>query len=342
MKARHFVYSLLILMLVFGACRDITVKTKVNKDGSFTRIITVSSSDTSYAYSMDDLPYLVDNSWAKEVKTDTTDQNTYIVIYSKSFKNDDELNVGIVNDTGWMKDLNRKVEVSKRFQFFYTYLTFRQGFSVKKPMLYLDTQDFLSHEEILMFSGHRALNNAKDSAMWDSAEIKALDYFVTCAVAEIESELITGIKKLNIPELSADIVSIYHDSISAAINGTKIDTVGQIIDKYVEWSGNEKLVKLKEIEPPLFSVLNEKVMIFERILGMEQYTQVVEMPGLITRTNSPNLKGNEASWGFKPVAMMFDGYEMYVESRVVNTWAFIISGLVLLSLVILIVIKATK
>jgi len=59
---------------------------------------------------------------------------------------------------------------------------------------------------------------------------------------------------------------------------------------------------------------------------MKEYMNVVEMPGVITTTTSYMLKGNQVSWEVQPMAMLFADYEMSVVSRVVNNWAFIVTG----------------
>ncbi len=99
---------------------------------------------------------------------------------------------------------------------------------------------------------------------------------------------------------------------------------------------------LYDLDPPIFEEYTKKMEKLGTIFQMEGYTEEVEMPGLITATNSAMLKGNQVRWDFQPMSVMIRDYEMYVESRVVNYWAFILGGIVLLSLVVLLVIKAAR
>jgi hypothetical protein len=57
------------------------------------------------------------------------------------------------------------------------------------------------------------------------------------------------------------------------------------------------------------------------------YASVVEMPGIITDTNAPTVEGNKVTWrGFKS----YEGdFEMWVESRVVNWWSLVVTGLIM-------------
>ncbi|MFH1296964.1 MAG: hypothetical protein ABIJ04_06795, partial [Bacteroidota bacterium] len=94
--------------------------------------------------------------------------------------------------------------------------------------------------------------------------------------------------------------------------------------------------------PGIFERFQQKVSFFENLIDMESYPETVEMPGLIIKTNSQMLKGNQVSWEIQPLSLLFEKYEMDVESRVVNNWAFILTGIVLLSLIIVLIVKAVK
>ena len=74
-------------------------------------------------------------------------------------------------------------------------------------------------------------------------------------------------------------------------------------------------------------------------MEMVEYDIEVEMPGLITATNSTQLLGNTVSWHIHSLSFYFDDYEMHVESRVVNYWAFVIAGVVLFLLLLLMIRK---
>ena len=58
MKTQHIVLLLLFVIITFSACREISVTTKVNEDGSFTRIITITG-DSADIFKKN-LPYPID------------------------------------------------------------------------------------------------------------------------------------------------------------------------------------------------------------------------------------------------------------------------------------------
>ena len=92
----------------------------------------------------------------------------------------------------------------------------------------------------------------------------------------------------------------------------------------------------------MFREFDRKSKLLENLLMMESFRMETSMPGLITGTNSTTLTGSQVSWDVFPMAFLLENYAMTVESRVVNIWAFVLSGLVLLGLVSLLAFKSLK
>ena len=339
MKTQHIIYIFLVTLLIISGCREITVTTKVNKNGTFTRMIKITG-DSSSVFKPD-LPYPIDETWVKTVIKDTTDKGDYILTYTKSFKNSDLLNNELNTDTSWRKKLDRKITIDKQFGFFYSYITYCETYKAVNPFKKLNYPNYLTPNEMLYLSGNRIQITASDSAM----EKKVSDRFERFLIEAIANEIIItmedGIKKLNDPQLNPDNVTLYRDSIENKLDDY-YENMDVYIDFYREWTGNESVNKLKTLEPQLFGKLNEKISFLLNAVFMDEYSQTVEMPGLITETNSILVTGNKVSWKVNGDKIIFHDYEMKVESRVVNRWAFIVSGIILLLGLILLIIKASK
>jgi len=339
MKTQHIIYIFLVTLLIISGCREITVTTKVNKNGTFTRMIKITG-DSSSVFKPD-LPYPIDETWVKTVIKDTTDKGDYILTYTKSFKNSDLLNNELNADTSWRKKLDRKITIDKQFGFFYSYITYCETYKAINPFKKLNYPNYLTPDEMLYLSGNRIQITASDSAM----EKKVSDRFERFLIEAIANEIIItmedGIKKLNDPQLNPDNVTLYRDSIENKLDDY-YENMDVYIDFYREWTGNESVNKLKTLEPQLFGKLNEKISFLLNAVFMDEYSQTVEMPGLITETNSILVTGNKVSWKVNGDKIIFHDYEMKVESRVVNRWAFIVSGIILLLGLILLIIKASK
>jgi hypothetical protein len=96
------------------------------------------------------------------------------------------------------------------------------------------------------------------------------------------------------------------------------------------------------MQPYLFADYDKKMANIEYILAFQDYKEEVQLPGLITGTNSSIIKGNQVSWQVESSSFFITDFEMYAESRVINNWAFVVAGIVVLGLVVLLVVKAFR
>ncbi|MCX6244293.1 MAG: hypothetical protein NTU98_06255 [Bacteroidetes bacterium] len=340
MKTRHLVIGLVILIVALSACREITVRTTVNSDGSFTRIITVSG-DSGDAFKQE-LPYPVDASWTMTSKKDTAGKDKFIVTYTKNFKDCEELKAGIGRDTSWLRQLVRSIDIRKRFGFFYSYVEYKEVYPAANPFTTLSYKDHVTKEEFLWLTRKHPVQSPSDSIKRKDAEDKVMAYLVESATAEAEKILAEGIRKLNDPNLDEKKAGEFHDRISAALSKWNYKDAGVLIDSLRIWTGNSAAERLKEIQPPLFQEFNRKAKFLENLLPMEEFHAEAELPGLITGTNSSVLNGNRVSWDVFPMAFLLEDYTMVAESRVINVWAFVLSGLIVLGLLILLIVKSLK
>lgn len=329
-----------LLLLVFSSCREVKVTTRVNPDGTFTRIITVTGDSTDNFTT--DLPFPVDETWKSMFSRDTTDSTKFIQTYVKSFRNSHELNEELKSDTSSYKNLKREISVTKRFRFFFSYLTFKEVYKSANPFTCLDYHEYLTEEDILWFNELKIPLTPADSIRQDEASDKVFKFFQRSVIAEVDSIMRDGIKRLNNPQLNQLDISVYHDSVYKDFEQWNFKQVDEFIVLYSKWSGIEAFTLLNNLEPPLFEDFEKKLATLENVFEIEGYINEVEMPGLITATNSAMLNGNQVRWDFQPLTIIVRDFEMYAESRVINYWAFVVAGIVLLLLVVLLVIKAVR
>ncbi len=69
----------------------------------------------------------------------------------------------------------------------------------------------------------------------------------------------------------------------------------------------------------------------------DDYTNVVVMPGLLINTNANTVEGNKVTWNFGALKYYANNYEMVAESRIVNRWAIVLSGVIALVLLVLLI-----
>jgi hypothetical protein len=340
MKTRNLVAGLIVLILALSACREITVRTTVNPDGTFTRLITVSG-DSSEAFKKE-LPYPVDSTWTVTSEKDSADKGKFIVTYTKHFQDCEELKAEITSDTSWMKQLVRSADIRKKFGFFYSYIVYKEVYTAANPFTALPYKSHLTPEDFRWLTRQHPVHGPSDSIKMKDAEDKAMTYLIESATAEVEKILADGIRKLADPRLDAQRVPEFRDSIRNSLAKWEFGDAGEFIESYRVWTGNSTVDRLKDLKPPLFQAFNRKARLLENLLSMQDFHMKTEMPGLITGTNSSTLNGNLVSWDLFPMAFLLEDYTMEAESRVINVWAFVLSGLILLGLISLVAVRAMK
>jgi len=341
MKTSKRVYILFALLLVFSSCKELFVTTKVNKDGSFTRIITITGDSAEIINST--TPYPIDNSWEKQFAKDTKDTSKYILTYSKLYENSDILNSEIQNDTSKMKLFSRKIEINKQFGFFYSYLTFKETYKAYNPFSNVDYKQYLSDEDLNLLSGYTKAYSHADSLKLENAKEKQDNFLIDAATEEVIIGLKEGVKRLNEPSLTNQIIEHYSDSIKVWINkANDILSDTAIFVLLQERTGIEAFSGLTALEPPALQKYNESMEKLLNILEFENFIQTVEMPGIITETNSTELIGNQVRWEVGADSFLVKDDIMFVESRVVNYWAFIFTGIVFLLSIVVLLLKGFR
>lgn len=336
MKTKKILYTLLAMALVLSACREINVKTIVNEDGSFKRVITLRG-DSSDAVKLN-LPYPVDESWTRECYPDTT-EDVFVCVLSKTYKNDRQLNEDLDQDTTWRKQIERDIEVSKRFMFFYSFITYKETYKAANPVKHHDYHPYLNQEQLDFLSGRKIPINQSDSAILSTAEAFSEEYFLDALTREVMESLEKGIEKSEDPVLKKFELEQYRDSIASRMAEYADEDLEQYFGDLASWTDEKAFEKLAYIEPPIFENVENKIRLFENLLMAEEYSVEVVMPGLITATNSTEMVGNTVSWNVQSMSFFFEDYEMMVESRVINNWAFWLSGVVLFILLIAMIVR---
>ena len=340
MKTKHVIYCLLFLLIAFSSCREITVKTKINNNGSFTRIVTIRG-DSSDLYKPG-LPYPIDSSWESHILPDTSEADKFILTYSKTYANNELLKAEIENDTSWKKQLNRKIEIKKRFGLFYSYVSFKEFYPAANPFTKLDYRNYLTNADLNILQENYVAVTKQDSLLLEKAEDKMDDYLLQSISLEIRDLLKKGILQVNNKNLDTGLVEVYRDSINIKINDWEYENPQEFIGYMKEWTNNPAFDDLYKIEPPLFEGQYQKFLFITKLIEMEGFTNEVELPGLITSTNSTQVKGNQIRWKVDADSFLVRDYEMTAESRVVNKFGFIATGVILLLFVLILFLKSKK
>jgi len=204
-----------MILILWSGCREISVTTVVNKNGSFTRTIRITG-DSAEVYDPD-LPYPVDSSWEQEFRKDTASDKKFILTYSRTFSTSEDLNSAIISNSGWGKHLKKTISVSSRFGFFYSYLNFKEIIPATNPFTFLDYRAYLTPQDLRYLAGDHSIGCEADSLVKEETKAKMERFLLESATGEIEQILKEGLTRLHDPSLNASDVMKFHDSIQKKV-----------------------------------------------------------------------------------------------------------------------------
>jgi hypothetical protein len=340
MKTKHFILSLILLTITFSGCREISVSTIINKDGSFMRIVKIVG-DSSEVFKSS-LPYPIDDSWEQKFEKDSTDEKSFILTYSKQYAGIDELNTELKADTSWRKDLQREINIQKTFGFFYSYIQYSEVLQASNPFTRLDYKDYFTNEDMKWVHGKKLVLSRQDSIKNKAVEEKVEAYLEKAFAEEIIFALDAGIRELQNPNIKISQLEEFRDSIAAMAKNFDGESTLDFVDHFAGWIQNEEALQLKKVNPETYADLDLKLEFLIESMFQEDYNVIVEMPGLITKTNSLEVIGNSVSWKITPILNLIVDNKMEVESRIINQWMFYLSGAIVLLLLVLIILKSRK
>jgi hypothetical protein len=318
-------------MLLISGCLDVNVRTSVSSDGSSERTIMTRTNSKSVPPGM--FPVATDSSWKVEWKETDDKENRYEYIAGKQFANPDELRreYARLSDTG---AVGIDVMLEKRFQWFYTYLDYRETYIRREPGLLVPLTQFMTEEEI-----NRYVYGDKS----DSLKKKIDEWTGRNMFEQIYRPMVDEAARLNNPALPSALLEEKKETIYAAI--VKADTAGRASGspdstrKGVDTPDDVLRVMREELKIPAVELLRPVIVrAWEKLesdAGGEKktpdsWTCTVQMPGILLGTNSTIVEGNSVTWKFGADQIRAGHFIMRASSRVANVWAFVVSGFVVI------------
>ena len=328
----------LVSITSFPACLDVETTNKVNTDGSIVR--TMMFEDDSAIIYRGNLPIPMDSSWQKSIQK--VEKDKFRLTASRRFQNVDEMNDALRGAFG--KTLQFTFGFHRSFQWFFTSYRFTE--TDLKYIQYdsIPLTDFLSSAEIEAFEHHEVEKipyaTKGDSLAILSAEERAKEWESRNAFEPVFAAFLDGVKELHDPGLTpVDIASqkdTLYKSSRASLELGNVDTLQLIFARILK---NPLVHKVWNLKAKSFHDIGEK-----RNLNFISGSLVsnVIMPGLITGSNAQSIEGNKATWrDYKDYARIL-GYTMWVESRQVNWWAVILTGLLVVALATLLTVSSFR
>jgi hypothetical protein len=227
-----------------------------------------------------------------------------------------------------------KYALEKKFRWFYTYYMYRETYPKIETGFTLPIENFMSKDEArFWFTGEpnilqgmngfeirNYIGELEDKYnQWFAKSVWDAQYAVVLANYDLIGNVPVTRKRL---ELLKD--SIFNSEVKV-YQDFKMES---ILNKYFNTKVFSKLWKaenspMKELETkfdnqPLMKYLSQS------------FTYKLILPGEIIKSNNAVVKGDTLVWNLTSARMVYGNYVLEAQSRKVNIWAFVITGLLLI------------
>lgn len=321
--------ALLTCTLLFEGCLEIDVQTKISPDGSSDRVITILRDSESLPKSA--FPVPADPSWTTEWKKTGKDTAKYEYIARKHFGSPEELSgeYSAIPDTS---PLRVSINIEKRFEWFYSYIRYKETYELDNPFRQIPITTVLTESEIESY--RRGLED-------DSIKARVDKWFMRNIFEDFFTGAVQNLKEKNDPTLPASRLTDGKEFLyNIIINDSGPEDVDALLRLLEKIMNTKSVYSLKDEFDVLWKGIEAKS---EKLSDADgSYTNSAELPGLVLDTNSDEIEGSRITWKFTSDQLRIGAYEMHAESRVTNVWAFIATGVLIVFIIAILIIKLRR
>jgi hypothetical protein len=325
---------------LFGGCLEIETTTTLHTDGRLGRTIVIKGDSASIYAGPYTIP--IDSTWSREIRK--LEERKFELTARKEFANAQELSDQLQGVPG--RSLGFTVSVEESFRWFTTVITYRETLHRFQPIDEVPVSDFISQSEIDRFIQHEVLKEpyatTGDSLSLEDAGDRYEEWNKRNVFAAYYRIFLEGIRKLNDPSLTEAYLESHKDTLFSAFSAIEEHQPDKARRVF------ESLLKKKAAVDQVYRLQEGKYRTFDEgsafvnEVTTNTYSNSVVMPGLILDTNAPTLEGNRASWNdYTNVAFVQD-FDMWVVSQVINWWAIVLTGVIVLGGLGLLIIAAIR
>ena len=325
---------LLITLLLFSlnGCLDIYFKTQVHPNGNIDKTIILEGDSTSVLDSY--VPAVRDPSWESEWEVIEDDKHRLTL--TRSFKNFKDFNITMNPDDSLPK-IRINSALTRKFRWFFSYIEYTEFLMPNNPFNRLDWRDYLTQDEVELIAMDEE-EREEDLRFYDDLYSETENNFEKYLYRSGFEEFYHYFKKAaeNSPESGVTVELLeekkeeIYDSLFSKGNLEDTDDFLEHFSAVLDSTGVEIIV---ENNQEFIKYFDAKIDFFNECLD-DNYYFSIKMPGLLIDTNSEQIEGSTLSWEVDFFDFYFSGLEMTAESRVINVWAFVVAGVIILSLLV--------
>jgi len=329
---------LIFVALLFAGCHETHESTtKINSDGSILRTEKISTDDSS-SISTASLPPWVDSTWS--IRIERSGKGIYSKLASKRFQDVAAMNQALEGEAG--TSLRFRADLERRFRWFFTEFRYREICRKWNPFDQVPITEYVSPSEIDLWFRYEIRKQPYatrgDSLALRGAEDRAGEWQFRSMFESYFAAFMKGVELLHDSSLTPSAVLRHKEELFSKArlqlehSPNRIDSLHALFAREL---GSRSARRAIELNAAGFALYTRKIDFMEKMILVDGVKATIEMPGLIIDTNAPTIEGNTVTWDDIRWYAYLQDFEMRVDSRMVNWWAVIITGVLLLGIVLL-------
>ena len=342
MKLKELKSTVIIFLLIAYSCGEpeTTVTNIIHPDGSVTRRIEMKNQKKNFDPTDTQVPY--DSTWViKDTMEIKEGKDTvWIRTAERNFKNVGDINSLYINDKGPNRKIHRSASFTKHFRWFFTTLRFSE--KLDNTFLYgYPIENYLSKEELDYFYTPDNINDEKLSGP-DSSRYEELNKAITEKTEQwmsvsVVSEFIEEFSKLISDragtEISRDILKSREEEVSRLVPEGSDSSI------FISLLGADNYSLFRAEADSAGSIIEHR---FDQQFSFSNYSVRFVMPGKVVATNGFIDQTGEIIWPVKAEYFFTEPFEMWAETKLSNFWAWMVSGLFLVFVIIGLLIRKKR
>lgn len=369
MKSSNTISKVIIVLiaLIMTSCIDhYQVKTKVMSDGSLVRTISVTGDSSSLFDGRLKVPtdsaWKTTLKWEYEKENDTTSDKRYTYTATRKFKDIQELNNFLEIESDTSKLAKTSIQLKKKFRWFYTFYDYTETYSQRFPFHHYSADQFVSDYELSFFyDDDFTYSPQKDSLIHikDLNQIPLLTSFDSSRMEQLEDEIMLKIAEWqarNVMEEYLELIAELKDlsSMSDSVKESIYQSSKLNHEFFLDFQDSDEALNniahyFSLTENVVKQQLPEKTKVFYKQLeyGLDfiyvhEIRNQLELPGQLINCNADSITASTAYWTFDDNRYYAQDFNMIAESRTINYWAFVLTGILAAILLITITIGAFR
>jgi hypothetical protein len=326
-----------LALLALPGCLELDVDTTIHDDGSSDRRISLTRPVNTLP--SEAFPRTTGAGWKGEWSADSGKKNSYLYTATKHFATPEEL-MAEYNNTSDSGAMSSHITLEKKFQWFYTYIDYREVYRKMHRPYRVPIERYMTPDEM-----HRYLRGEKS----DSLENRMKEWADRDGFELVFESMVAGANRLNDPSLPASLLEQHKEELFQLFRDDQSDTAkgkkgsekkDEVMEGLQKISTILKTQTVMLLKPELDSAVALMMTEDDRYKSPDSWSCMVRMPGMLLETDGTSVEGTTITWKLKSGQLRCGDYEMHAVSRIANVWAFILTGVAVLLIVVLTFVRA--